>query len=44
MGLGRVHIKSWFIYPIKIAHGYLSLYEQLVNEALKKLPNNKIKI
>jgi len=27
MGLGRVHIKSWFIYPIKIAHGYLSLYE-----------------
>ena len=44
MGIGRVHLKSWFIYPIKVAHGYFALYEQLINIALSKMPNNRVKI
>lgn len=44
MGVGRVHVQSWFVYPIKVPHGYLSLYEKLVDAVLRKIPNNRIKI
>lgn len=44
MGVGRVHVQSWFVYPIKVPHGYLSLYEKLVDAVLAKIPNNRIKI
>lgn len=44
MGVGRIHIKSWFSFPIKIAHGYLALYEEIVSYVLSKMPDNRIKI
>ncbi len=44
MGVGRIHIKSWFSFPIKIAHGYLGLYEEIVSYVLSKMPDNRVKI
>lgn len=34
MGVGRIHLKTWFEYPVKIVHSYLNLYEQLVQKCL----------
>lgn len=44
MGIGRAHIESWFVYPVKVAHGYLHLYEELVEHVINKMPNNRVKL
>ena len=40
IGVGRIHAISWFTKPVIIAKGYLSLYEELINGALSKMPEN----
>ena len=31
IGVGKVHLNSWFTNPVIISKGYLSLYEDLIN-------------
>lgn len=38
IGDGRIHLQSWFTHPIMIPNGGLTLYNQLTDDVVKKLP------
>lgn len=43
-GVGRVHLRPWTSYPIKVPNGYIALYEELLTHCIKSMENNKIVI
>ena len=44
VGVGRIHPKSWFTYPIAVPYGYLSLFEELLEHAMRQMEKSKVVI